>query len=304
MQLGTNYLLEVKELFQENKIDFIDFFKLYSLNEDLSGMDWCCSKKMVMFHGICGDSSLFGDKDLITKTNIGATKNMIEKSKTPYISGHISTKNKSQTEEETYEAFRKNISDFKNMFGQKIALENVPFRKKRAYCEYLIKPEVISQIVHENDVDFIFDLSHARKAAEHLNMSLEEYIDKLPMDRVVEFHLAGMFDLPDISNEDIRNQYTEMQIRFIKASEELYGRRFDYHGKLNEEDYEFLENYISRYPTLQYITLEYGSYNDGTLFDDEAFIYPVANFYNSNEKIKEEVYTQLKRIKLIMDKNS
>ncbi len=304
MQIGVNYLLEVKDLFNENKIDFIDYFKLYSLNEDLSGMDWCCSKKWVMFHGLCGDSSMIGDKDLITKTNIGGTNIMIEKSKTPYISAHICTRNRNQTEEETYEIIRKNIIDLKNHFGKDVVLENIPYRKKYNHCEYLMRPEVISKIIYENDVGFLFDISHARKAAEHLNMTLEEYVDKLPMDKVVEFHLAGMFDLPDISNEVIRKQYTEQQIRFIKASEERYGKRFDYHGKLTEEDYEFLENYIPKYESLKYITLEYGSYNDGTLFDDEAFIFPIANFNTSNEIIKEEVLTQLKRIKLIVDKIS
>ena len=303
MQIGVNYLLEVKDLYEENKIDFIDYFKLYSLNEDLSGMDWCKSNRWVMFHGLCGDSSMFGDKDLILRTDISATKDMLEKSKAPYISAHICTKNKNQTEEETYEAIKNNIKDFKEQFGKDIVLENIPYRKKYAHCEYLLKPENISKIVHENDIGFLFDISHARKAAEHFNMTLEEYVDKLPMDRVVEFHLAGMFDLPDISNEVVRKQYTEKQIRFIKASEELYGKRFDYHGKLTDEDYIFLEKYIPKYKTLKYITLEYGSYNKGNLFDDDAYIYPVANFNTSNEKIKEEVYTQLKRIKLIVDKN-
>ena len=134
-------------------------------------------------------------------------------------------------------------------------------------------------------------------------MTLEEYVDKLPMDRVIEMHLAGMYKLPDISKEEIRKQFTERQIRFIKAAEERFGTSFDYHGILTEEDYKFLEEYLPKYKsTLKYITLEYGSYNDKTLFEDEAFTYPIANFEKSNPVIKEEVLTQLKRLKLIIDK--
>lgn len=302
MQLGVNYLLEVKELFEEDKIDFIDYFKLYSLNEDLSGLEWCWQQRWLMFHGAIGKASAFGDKDLIKFTDVEKTKEILEKSKTPYFSAHICARNKDQTEEETYEAIKQNIIDFKKAFNTDIALENIPYRKHYRHCEYLLRPEIISKIVHENDIYFLFDISHARQSAKHFNMTLEEYVSKLPMDRVVEFHLAGMFDLPDISKEEVRKQFTERQIRFIKAAEERFGNRFDYHGKLTEEDYKFLEEYLPKYKsTLKYVTLEYGSYNDKSLFEDEAFVYPVANFEKSNPIIKEEVLTQLKRLKLIVD---
>ena len=303
MQLGVNYLLEVKDLFEEGKIDFIDYMKLYSLNEDLSALDWCLSKRWLMFHGAIGKASAFGDRNLINFTDVEKTKDILEKSKTPYFSAHICTRNEDQTEEETLQAIKQNVIDFKNAFHMDIALENIPFRKHYRHCEYLLRPEVISQIVYENDIYFLFDISHARQSANHFNMTLEEYVSKLPMDRVVEFHLAGMYDLPDISKEEIRSKFSERQIRFIKAAEVNFGKRFDYHGKLTEEDYKFLEEYLPKYKsTLKYVTLEYGSYNDKTLFEDEAFTYPIANFEESKPEIKEEVLTQLKRLKLIVDK--
>ena len=303
IKLGTNYLSEIKELFEENKIDFINYFKLFSINDNLDALDWCNSKRWLMFHGVCGKAvSSFGDKDLIKRIDVEKTKKILEESGTPYLSGHIYSASQEQTEEETYEAIKNNIADLKREFGMQIAIENVPYRKKYKHCEYLLKPEVINKIVHDNDVWFLFDISHARKSAEHFNMTLEEYVSKLPMDRVVEFHLAGMYDFPDISSEIIKKQYTERQIRFIKAATELYGERYDNHGILNEEDYAFLENYIPRYETLKYITLEYGSANTIKGFEDDEYTYPIANFGKINPKIKEELLEQLTRLKQIINK--
>ncbi len=298
MQIGVNYLLESKELFEEGKIDYIDYFKLYSLNDDLSGMEWCAKQRpFVMFHGMCGKASAFGDRDLLESTDIERTREMLEISKVPYISAHICTRNKDQSQEETLEAIRKNVIAFKEIFGKDVVLENIPYRKYYEHCNYLIDPELISKIVYENDINFLFDISHARKAAESLGMTLEEYTDKLPMDRVVEFHLAGMYNVPDVSKEEVRKQYTEKQIAFLEDLRSRNGDRTDYHGKLTEEDYLFLEKAIPRYKnTLKYITLEYGSVNNRKQFDDDAFTYPIANFREVQPKIKEEIFEQLERI--------
>ena len=87
MKLVVNYLKEVQELYEERKIDFVDCFKLYSLNNDLSPLKWCLEHKDVIFHGIVGGESSFGDKDLLKITNIEATNEVLQKTNAPYISG-------------------------------------------------------------------------------------------------------------------------------------------------------------------------------------------------------------------------
>lgn len=279
MKIVVNYLKEVQELFEDGKIDFVDYFKLYSLNEDISAIDWCIRHRPVMFHGIIGKASMFGEKNLIKYTDIDKTNEVLKKSKTPYLSGHISVKDGNQTLEETLSAIKENIKGYKDIFGKNIALENIPYRERYDNSIYLIEPEIISKIVYENDCMFLFDISHARKAAEYFKMPFEEYVSKLPMDRVIEFHLAGMYTLPN-------------------------GTRMDYHGKMNEEDYDFLEEAIDKYPTLEYITLEYGSYfPKDKLYLVDSLDLPLASFESSNPKVKEEVLEQLLRIKEIIDRN-
>lgn len=277
MELVVNYLTEVKELFEEGKIDFVDYFKLYSLNNDISALGWCVENRPVMFHGIVGKASSFGDDDLVKETDVEKMKEILKKSRTPYISGHICTKNLTQTRKQTIEAIKENVKQYKQIFGKNIALENIPYREYYNHCVYLLEPELISQIVYENDCMFLFDISHARKAAEFLNITFEEYVSKLPMDRVVEFHLAGMTEKPD-------------------------GTKIDYHGKLNVEDYDFLKRAIKKYPTLKYITLEYGVYfpKEKQYLLDGLDI-PIASFEDSNSNVKREVYDQLIKIKEIID---
>lgn len=279
LKIGVNYLLEVQELFEEGKIDFIDYFKLYSLNENLSPMNWCVQRRNVMFHGVVGQSSVFGDVNLVKNTDVKKTKEILEISKTPYLSGHICTLNEKQTEKETLEAIQENIKNYRNIFKKDVVLENIPYRDYYRHCLFLLNPELISKIVYDNNCKFLFDISHARKAAQYFKISLEEYVSKLPMDCVIEFHLAGMTSMPN-------------------------GDEMDFHGKMREEDYQFLEKALKKYPTLQYITLEYGSY----VPDKKAYLIkgadiPLASFEKRNSKVKDEVYEQLIRIKKMIDED-
>lgn len=280
MKLAVNYLREVQELWEEGKIDFVDYFKLYSLNNDLSAMDWCTARRPVLFHGLIGEASSFGNVDLLEKTDRVAMERVIAQSRTPYLSGHISHIGEKQTEEETKQAILHNVKQLRKWFGKDILLENIPYRDRYEQDLYLLKPEIISEIVEACDCGFLFDISHARKAASYWNMPFDEYVKKLPMHRVVEFHLAGMYTTKD-------------------------GVRMDYHGKMNEEDYEFLRQALQTYPTLQVITLEYGSYVPKERRTSMAVgeDLPLVDFDSVNPVAKEEVYEQLRKIKEIIEES-
>ena len=300
MKIGVNYLLEAKELYEEGKIDFIDYFKLFSLNGDISAAGWCTQNKGLIFHGIIGGPSFFGNEKLLEKTDVSETKKILKNSVAPFISAHISS-SENHSIEEYIANIKQNIIDFKKEFGCEIVLENVPYRDYRKDAIELIKPETISKIIYDNDIKFLFDISHARSAAQHFDMTLEEYVDKLPMERCVEVHLAGMFEFPNIEDERIKENYTKEQIEIIEYEIQRYGKVYDNHGKMNEEDYAFLEMLLNNYPSIEYVTLEYGSYNSKNEFKDEDYLYPVCNYTKVNEKAKEEVLEQLLRIRDIIE---
>ena len=132
-------------------------------------------------------------------------------------------------------------------------------------------PEFITKVVEECDTGFLFDIGHARVAAERLGIPFDEYVARLPMDRVVELHLAGSMKLKD-------------------------GKLVANHSKMNEEDYEFTKMALQKYPTIQTVTLEYGPIVKYDLA--ESCVEVSAD--SINQEVKAEVIEQLTKLNEIM----
>lgn len=274
MKLAVNYLQEVKELFEEKKIDFIDYMKLFSINGDLSPFDWCASHTNVLFHGLVGNFSDVANIDFWENRNIELQKKYFEDGKTPYVSLHINTTSSdTQTEEEAFETICKNVKKVKETFKMEVILENVPARYGDRTKDFLASPEFITKVINETDSGFLFDIGHARAAADALKIPFDEYVSRLPMDRLIEIHLSGVWRAPD-------------------------GKVWALHQKMNEEDYEFLKEAVEKYNTIQIITLEYGPWAD----NEETCGYPLPKYDVVNEEIKAEVYEQLLNLKDILEK--
>jgi hypothetical protein len=54
-----------------------------------------------------------------------------------------------------------------------------------------IQPERISSILEETGCGLLLDVAHARLSAERLGVTAEDYLSRLPMDRVVQIHASG-----------------------------------------------------------------------------------------------------------------
>lgn len=273
-KLCVNYLSEVRELLEEGKIDFINYLKLFSLNGDLSPFDWCVNQKEVMFHGFAGHGgSNIADLNFFENRDFELQKDYYKRGNTPYISLHINRgSDDGNSEEECKKTIAKNIKEIRKIFDMRIILENVPASESRAYNKFFSMPEFISEVVRENNCGFLFDIGHARKAAETLNIPFEEYANRLPMDRCVEMHLAGVMIKKD-------------------------GLIAPNHSKMHEEDYEFVKNALKKYPSIEVITLEYGPFVLNDLIEE----CPMVNYENINLVAKAEVYDQLLRLKEIIE---
>ncbi|MBR3887871.1 MAG: DUF692 family protein [Clostridia bacterium] len=274
MKLCVNYLMELRELIPEGKIDYIDYIKLYSIDGDLSPFDWCCSQREVMFHGYIGHGSNIADADFLERRDNDEQREYYKRANTPYVSTHINRSFEDPaTEEEITERIKKNIQVLKDEFGMRVILENVPYHPNKAYNRFMVMPEYIKKSVNDNDCGFLFDIGHARAAAERLGIPFNEYVSRLPMDKLVEVHLAGSMRTKD-------------------------GGIAPNHSKMHEEDYEFLEWAIQNCPTLETITLEYGPIDQTETIDET----PYASADKIQPKIKEEIVEQLERIHAIMKK--
>ena len=275
MKLCVNYLEEVKELVEEEKIGFIDYIKLFSINGDLSPLDWCASKKDVMFHGLAGEkASNVADIDFFKDRDIKLQKRYFEISRTPYMSMHINALSDiPQNEEDALKVIKENVSRLTKEFDKKILLENIPGIWGRGDLNFYSSPEFISKVIAETNTGFLFDIGHARVASEVLNIPFDEYVNRLPMNKIEEIHLSGC----------------------MKNSK---GRLVANHSKMNEEDFKFLSKLLEKSKTLKVVTLAYGIIKVGTVIGNP----PVVAYGIVNERAKEEVYTQLLRLKEMLKK--
>ncbi len=95
---------------------------------------------------------------------------------------------------------------------------------------YLSDPAFISQVAEEADCGFLLDIAHARIAAMQRGESVQAYIQRLPLHRLVEIHVSG----PRQRN----------------------GHLFDAHETLQEPDYQLLEWALTQARPLA-VSLEY-----------------------------------------------
>ncbi len=126
-----------------------------------------------------------------------------------------------------------NINRIKEIFGKNISIsvENNNYFKTEAY-DYVTDPDFISSIVYDNDINFLFDISHARISSINSGVDFYEYLSKLPLNRVNQIH---------ISKEEVDSS----------------GEVFDAHELPSDKETEEIIKFIKKYSSLKYITVEY-----------------------------------------------
>ena len=126
-----------------------------------------------------------------------------------------------------------NFIRIKQIFGSSIqlAVENNNHYKTEAY-DYITRPEFISEIVEQNDIRFLFDIAHARISAVNQDVFFEDYINKLPMDRLIQIHISK----PGYNN---------------------VGEIIDKHELPTEEEISEVLHLLETHKEVRYLTVEY-----------------------------------------------
>jgi uncharacterized protein (UPF0276 family) len=72
-----------------------------------------------------------------------------------------------------------------------LILENLPSLHHEKYT-YAANPSTISAVIRTTDSGFLLDIAHARvAAASYQGMSVENYLEKLPLERTTQIHVSG-----------------------------------------------------------------------------------------------------------------
>ncbi len=95
-----------------------------------------------------------------------------------------------------------------------------------------VLPEFIAQVISETGCGFLLDTAHAKISADRRKWDVREYIERLPLERVVEIHVCG----------------TGWE----------GGQMVDHHPPMEDEDYALLQ-WLLRRTRPKAITLEYAA---------------------------------------------
>jgi uncharacterized protein (UPF0276 family) len=135
-----------------------------------------------------------------------------------------------------------------------LILENVPLFPNRAHL-HIAEPEFIREVIERIDCGLLLDLAHARVTASLLGCDPRAYIQRLPLDRVVELHLSGPRPLKELSERRqswVRENADTLADRLHVDGETLV----DVHEPLREEDYALLA-WTLEHAQPKAVTLEY-----------------------------------------------
>jgi uncharacterized protein (UPF0276 family) len=94
------------------------------------------------------------------------------------------------TKDEIKTLIRQRLNYIRERFIGELAFENLNFFPFPAYA-HVCEGDFISEVVHENDAFLVLDVAHAEISARNFGMTLEDYISKLPLERVKEIHLCS-----------------------------------------------------------------------------------------------------------------
>jgi uncharacterized protein (UPF0276 family) len=142
-----------------------------------------------------------------------------------------------QSRDQVLEGCISRLNQLKELLPVPILIENLDYNPTQAY-EYVCEPDFIQQVIHETGTDLLLDLAHARVTAYAFDISVEDYIDQLPLEKVHQIHL---------------NRPAWRDNRLVDA-----------HLALVEEDYLLFEKILERCQPWA-VTLEYNQDSDQIL---------------------------------------
>jgi len=121
------------------------------------------------------------------------------------------------------------LKQIREFLGAPIVLENLHSIPGERY-NYAASPEGITAILEQTDSGLLLDLAHARVAASYQGVAVRSYIERLPLDRLVQVHVSG--------------------------TRTKHGVLYDAHESTGEEEYRLLE-WVLDTSRPQVVTLEY-----------------------------------------------
>jgi hypothetical protein len=117
---------------------------------------------------------------------------------TPHINTHLVTPRSFNPDdklelERINTLWREEIDVLVNRFGSDyVALEHYPYTSANPHIRPAADSKVFSRVIQDTGCMLLLDLAHARITADTLGVDVKDYIQDLPLDRLVELHITGI----------------------------------------------------------------------------------------------------------------
>lgn len=189
MQLAVNFSFPLVRLIQDGSIK-VDRIKI---------PDW---DGMLIEAGPYGPLAIHFDLDIgfgnTLKADFERIKNLQTQTNTPHVNTHLVAPRHfnpaSQKElRDINHLWREELNLMRRYLGDTpVAVENSPYTPDAPHLSTPARSDVISRVIQETGSMLLLDLSHARITADTLGVDVKDYIQSLPLDRLVELHITGV----------------------------------------------------------------------------------------------------------------
>ena len=189
MRFAVNYSTKAGILVKDGKID-CDLFKCPEWDGLLKA---ATPIKPVYLH-----LDITVGRDRLHKLNFERLREMLVETATPHVNCHLAgmpdlkAGNKAH-HDKLLSQWVKELEVLKREFsGYPVISENLPFEPLIPEYHLASDAELISKASNETDTGLLLDISHARITADTLGIDYQEYVEKLPLDRLHELHITGV----------------------------------------------------------------------------------------------------------------
>ncbi|NLW48494.1 MAG: DUF692 family protein [Firmicutes bacterium] len=253
MKLAVNYSDTLIDLLNENPELPVDFIKVPTkpFPDSFSQFDKGLSYRRLLPHPAQPGVISLGHPSSEERYNREIVAKIIDLTNPAYLSTHLEAKldffpSFEREQHQFHPGLKKTLSCrflesiklVKETTGLPLALENFPYYSWWRHFKIGSDPAFIAELCEVGDCHFLLDIAHARCSAWYFGIPVEQYLEMLPLQRLVEIHLAGV----DYRAEGIR----------------------DTHTKLTDEDYQ-LFNFVLEKTKPEIVTIEYGGLPDWIL---------------------------------------
>lgn len=189
MKFAVNYSVNLQRLLQKDHLP-VDMIKC----PDWEGMIFqAASLRPVYIH-----YDILIGSGMVYKLDFEKILTLKSLTSTTHINCHLVTTrahnpNAQNTSAKMMQTWQEELAFLISKVGHEtIAVESFPYMPYHPFMKAAVNPDLIADFITNTRTSLLLDLAHIRITALNLGLDEKDYIQKLPLDKLVELHITGI----------------------------------------------------------------------------------------------------------------